>query len=422
MVDAGFLTGAHAADIQPQRVLPRKTNALPAGTYFADWVLPAARDAAGEVQSETTVETTLEPRLQRAAERAIGSAGLRQAQAALVAMRPDGRVVAIVGGRDYAKSPFNRATNARRQPGSAFKLFVYLAALRAGKTPSDTVDDSPIDFAGWKPKNDDGRYLGEISLARAFARSSNVAAARLTQEVGVKAVIKAARDLGISTPIANEATISLGTAGVSLLELTAAYAAIADGHYPVRPRGIDKPNEDAGGTGGWLKSLTGGSTEMPDEIRENMLSLLNSAIRGTGREANLPIKAYGKTGTSQDERDGWFIGFAGDLVVGVWVGNDDNTPNPGLHGGTIPARIWHAFMQSALNLPPPAPTVVEEQVDNAVVGNEEAPFEAEMEGLGINLKVGPDGGISVGPAREREERPPSPDERAPPPEDEEVPQ
>jgi penicillin-binding protein 1A len=409
MVDAGFLTAAQARDVQPQRVLPARTRVIPSGTYFADWVLPAARDAAGEVQSEATVETTLDPRLQRAAERAIRGAGLREAQAALVAMRPDGRIVAMVGGRDYAKSPFNRATQARRQPGSAFKLFVYLAALRAGKTPSDTVEDTPIDFAGWKPKNDDGRYLGEISLARAFARSSNVAAARLTQEVGVKAVIKAARDLGISTELPNEATISLGTAGVSLLELTAAYAAVANGRYPVAPRGIARADED----GNWLKSLTGGTREMDAEVRENMLSLLNSAIRGTGREANLPIKAYGKTGTSQDERDGWFIGFAGDLVVGVWVGNDDNSPNPGLHGGTIPARIWRNFMQSALNLAPPAPVVVEEAVDDAVVGNEEAPFEGELEGLGINLRMGPDGGITVGPAREREERAPREEEEVP---------
>ena len=402
MVDAGFLSRARAADIQPQRVLPRKTNQLPAGTYFADWVLPAAREAAGEVQSEATVETTLEPRLQRAAERAIKSAGLREAQAALVAMRPDGRVVALVGGRDYAKSSFNRATQARRQPGSAFKLFVYLAALRAGKTPSDTVEDTPIDFAGWKPKNDDGRYLGEISLARAFARSSNVAAARLTQEVGVRAVIKAARDLGISTELPNEATISLGTAGVSLLELTSAYAAIAGGRYPVRPHGIDKPDEDKS----WLKAITGDTREMPEEVRDNMLSLLNSAIRGTGREANLPVKAYGKTGTSQDERDGWFIGFAGDMVVGVWVGNDDNSPNPGLHGGTVPARIWRAFMQSALDLPPPAPTLVEEVVDNAILGNEQAPLEGALEELGIDLRVGPDGGISVGPPQGRPEEPP----------------
>jgi penicillin-binding protein 1A len=416
MADAGFLTRAQAADVQPQRVLPAKANALPSGTYFADWVLPAARDSAGEVKSEATVQTTLNPRLQRTAERAIRSAGLREAQAALVAMRPDGRIVAMVGGRDYGKSPFNRATQARRQPGSAFKLFVYLAALRAGKTPSDTVDDSPIDFAGWKPKNDDGRYLGEISLARAFARSSNVAAARLTQEVGVRAVIRAARDLGISTELPNEATISLGTAGVSLLELTAAYAAIADGRYPVRPRGVAKAGDDDE-EGGWLPSLTGGRSKMPGEIRENMLSLLNSAIRGTGREANLPVKAYGKTGTSQDERDGWFIGFAGDLVVGVWVGNDDNSPNPGLHGGTVPARIWRDFMQNALDLPPPAPTMVEEVIDNALLGNEEDPLGGVLEDLGIDLQVGPDG-IAVGPAREQDAPPPRSD-RGSRPEDEE---
>ncbi len=414
MVDAGFLTRAEARTVQPQRVLPARANPIPTGTYFADWVLPAARDAAGEVQSEATVETTLDPRLQRAAERTIRQAGLREAQAALVAMRPDGRVVAMVGGRDYRKSSFNRATQARRQPGSAFKLFVYLAALRAGMTPSSTVDDSRVDIAGWSPKNDDGRYLGEISLARAFARSSNVAAARLTQEVGVRNVIKAARDLGITTDIPNEATISLGTAGTSLLELTAAYAAVAGGRYPVRPRGIDNPGED----GSWLRSLTGGTREMDAEVRENMLSLLNSAIRGTGREAVLPVKAYGKTGTSQDERDGWFVGFAGDLVVGVWVGNDDNSPNPGLHGGTIPARIWRNFMQSALNLAPPAPTVVEEIVEDPGLANGEAPFEQELEGLGINLRVGPDGGISVGPAREREERAPREDEPPPPDEEE----
>jgi penicillin-binding protein 1A len=415
MEAAGFLTAAQADAVQPQRVLPARSGQLPSGTYFADWVLPAARDHAGEVQTEATVETTLDPRLQRAAERTITSAGLRQAQAALVAMRPDGRVVALVGGRNYAKSPFNRATQARRQPGSTFKLFVYLAALRAGMTPSSTIEDTPVEIAGWKPKNDDGRYLGEISLARAFARSSNVAAARLTQQVGVRNVIKAARDLGISTPIANEATIGLGTAEVSLMELTAAYAAVASGRYPVRPRGIEDVDEDRG----WLQSLTGGTATMDADIRENMLSLLNSSIRGTGREAVLSVKAYGKTGTSQNERDGWFIGFAGDLVVGVWVGNDDNTPNPGLHGGTIPARIWRAFMQSALGIAPVAAPVVEEVIDNTVEGDEgELPFDgAQLEGLGINLKFDPDGGVSVGPSGEAEERPPPREDEGPPEEE-----
>jgi penicillin-binding protein 1A len=327
-------------------------------------------------------------------------------------MRPDGRVVAMVGGRDYAKSAFNRATQARRQPGSTFKLFVYLAAMRAGMTPSSTVDDTRVDIAGWKPRNDDGRYLGEISLARAFARSSNVAAARLTQQVGVRNVIKAARDLGISTPIPEEATIGLGTAEVSLLELTSAYAAISAGRYPVQPRGVEKPTEDKG----WLQSLTGGTREMPDEIRQNMLSLLNSSIRGTGREAVLSVTGYGKTGTSQDSRDAWFIGFAGDLVVGVWVGNDDNSANPGLHGGTVPARIWRSFMQAGLGLAVPAQPVMVEEVDpdgalQNITEDGVLPGEGTLRGLGIEMKLDRDGSFSVAPAPE-EEPPPRDDRRA----------
>ena len=421
MRDAGFLTPVEAAAVQPQRVLPKQAGTLPAGTYFADWVLPAAREAAGEVSSESTVTTTLDRRLQRAAEQAVRSAGLRQAQAALVAMHPDGRVVAMVGGRDYAKSPFNRATQAKRQPGSSFKLFVYLAALRAGMTPESTVDDSPVDIAGWKPKNDDGRYLGRISLARAFARSSNVAAARLTQEVGVRNVVKAARDLGISTPIANEATISLGTSEVTLLELTAAYAAIAEGRYPVSPRGVDKTGEKS-----WYQQLTSGQKAIPADVRANMLRLLGSSIRGTGREAVLSVDAWGKTGTSQQERDGWFIGFAGDLVVGVWVGNDDSSPNPGLHGGGVPARIWRAFMQSALDIAPVAVAAPEEVIDGNTLddlGNQIDDIGADaigaaqdrLQDFGIDLRQNEDGSIVVGPrrdvGRDRDAEPPPEDRR-----------
>ncbi|GAA3696235.1 transglycosylase domain-containing protein [Sphingomonas cynarae] len=425
MEDAGFLTPAQARAVQPQRVLPAKARALPSGTYFADWVLPQARDRAGEVQTEATVRTTLDPRLQKAAERTIRAAGLRQAQAALVAMHPDGRVVAMVGGRDYAKSPFNRATQARRQPGSTFKLFVYLAALRAGMTPDTVKDDTPVEIAGWKPRNDDGRYLGPITLRRAFARSSNVVAARLTQEVGVKNVIKAARDLGISTPIANEATIGLGTSEVSLLELTAAYAAIANGRYPVEPRGVDQVAGDQG-VGGWYASLAGRSRAIDGRVREEMLQLLGSSIRGTGREAVLSIDAWGKTGTSQQSRDAWFIGFAGDLIVGVWVGNDDNSPNPGLHGGGIPAQMWRQFMQSALGIAPvvvaePEPVFDSNAVDD--VGNDLGQIGADaidaaadrLGELGIDIRQGDDGSISVGPRRREPDNGPLPrdDRRAP---------
>jgi penicillin-binding protein 1A len=423
MADAGFLTPGEARAVQPQRVLATRPAQLPSGTYFADWVLPEARDAAGEVKSESTVRTTLDRDMQRAAEAAVKRAGLREAQVALVAMRPDGRVVAMVGGKDYRKSSFNRATQARRQPGSAFKLFVYLAALRSGMTPSSTVEDSPLDFAGWKPKNDDGRYLGEISLQRAFARSCNVCAARLTQQVGVKAVIKAARDLGISTPIANEATISLGTSTVSLLELTAAYAAVADGRYPVRTHGVLDAKEP-----GWLEAFTGRQRGMDDEVEEGMKALLDSSLnRGTGMEAALSVPAWGKTGTTQDGRDALFVGWAKDLVVGVWVGNDDNTPNPGLHGGGVPARIWRDFMGQALGVQTRAgarAAAAAEAADaEAESENETEPLlpdvTGELEGLGIDLRLDRDG-ISIGPREERrrEEEGPPPREERRPPEDE----
>ncbi|MCW6537527.1 transglycosylase domain-containing protein [Sphingomonas lycopersici] len=423
MAEAGFITKAQAAEVQPQRVLAKQPEALPTGTYFADWVLPEARDQAGEIRNEATIRTTLDRNLQRTAERVIRQAGLRQAQGALVAMKRNGEVVAMVGGRDYAKSPFNRATQARRQPGSTFKLFVYLAAMRAGLTPETIADDSPVEIAGWKPKNDDNRYLGKIPLRRAFQRSSNVVAARLTQEVGVKNVIRAARDLGISTPIANEATISLGTSEVSLLEMTAAFAGVADGRYPVEARGLpatgDKP---------WYTALTSGPKTMPSDIHDEMLELLGASIRGTGRAAALSVPAYGKTGTSQSGRDAWFIGFAGDLVVGVWVGNDDNTPNPGLHGGGVPAQIWRNFMVSALHLAPVVKVPEPEEIDpealiGDVAGNVIGPIaeqiHSQLQGAGIDLKVGPDGAVSVNRAPSPDAPPPPPrrDERGPPPGD-----
>ncbi|MES2058499.1 MAG: PBP1A family penicillin-binding protein [Pseudomonadota bacterium] len=395
MVEGGFLDKATAADVSPARLSMSTTRQLPDGTYFADWVLPEARDRAGAIATETTVKTTLDRRLQKAAERAIRGAGLKQAQIALVAMRPDGRVVAMVGGKSYADSPFNRAVQARRQPGSAFKLFVYLAALRSGLTPDSMIEDEPVTIADWSPKNSDGRYEGQITLRRAFAKSSNVAAARLIQQVGVKNVIRAARDLGISTPIANEATIALGTSTVSLLELTSAFAAVANQSYPIRASGLE-PNGDRS----WLQSLTDRTHPLTGDLHDHMLDLLSaSAETGTGRQAALSVKTYGKTGTTQDSRDALFIGFAGDLVVGVWVGNDDNTPNAGLSGGGVPARVWRDFMTRALNVGA-AVAPVTEAADNEMdpdaanalgLDGINIPLEGEIEGLGLNLRVGPDG-------------------------------
>ena len=284
-------------------------------------------------------------------------------------------------------------------------------------TPDSMVDDSPLDWAGWKPRNDDGRYLGPISLKRAFARSCNVCAARLTQQVGVKAVIKAARDLGISTPIPNEATISLGTSAVSLLELTAAYAAVADGHYPVHPHGVVDTHEAS-----WIESITGRQAAIDGEVEQGMKALLDSSLnRGTGVEAALSVPAWGKTGTTQDGRDALFIGWAQDLVVGVWVGNDDNTPNPGLHGGGVPARLWSSFMAQALNVRTRSGAQAAARAEEAAAAadNSSDPVgglidgvDGELEGLGVKLKLG-NGSISIGPAER--DTPPAPrrDERRP---------
>ena len=430
MVESGFLTRGEAADVGPARLNVEKTKELPSGTYFADWVLPQARDRAGEIASELTVTTTLDKRMQRAAERAIKRAGLREAQAALVAMRPDGTVVAMVGGKDYAKSPFNRAVQAKRQPGSTFKLFVYLAALRSGMTPESTIDDKPVTIGEWSPKNSDGRYAGTISLARAFAKSSNVAAARLTKEVGVSNVIRAARDLGVTSPIANEASIALGTSTMSLLELTSAYAAIAAGEYPVRARGLSAEEEP-----GFIDRWRGRRTQIDEKTLEGMRELLSRSIAsGTGTQAALSITGFGKTGTTQDSRDALFVGYAQGLVAGVGVGNDDNSPNPGLQGGGIPARIWRDFMIEALGVSAPPPPVVEEadpignMIDDAIdpdvpvfmdgePGDEPA---AEIEGLGLNVRLGRDGSFNVGPSDRRRDGPPPRREERRPPEDEEA--
>ncbi|MCY7281106.1 MAG: PBP1A family penicillin-binding protein [Sphingomonas bacterium] len=350
MADTKVITPARAR-AATSAVPVRQSAKLPTGTYFADWVAPSAQKAFEADYGEVRVATTLDADLQRLAVRAISNAQLGNgaggnAQAAMVAMRPDGRVVAMVGGRSYKASPFNRASQARRQPGSAFKLFVYLAAFRAGYSPDDMIDDSPITVDGWSPANSDGVYRGPITLRQAFARSSNAAAVRLSERVGRANVLRAARELGISSKLPDSPSVALGTAGVSLVELTAAYAAIASGRYPIRAHGLPSPKED-NGIGNFFSSRGG----MLDRNRDQapMLDLLWSATNeGTGRRAALGVPTFGKTGTTQNNRDALFIGFAGDLVVGVWVGRDDDKSLGKMTGGTAPAQIWRNFMAGAV--------------------------------------------------------------------------
>ncbi len=405
MVDVGYLSPAEARAVRPATTDTRARAALPSGTYFADWAMPQARQTAAAGYAAVSVRTTLDARLQDIARRVTARAELGSAQVALVAMRPNGEVVAMVGGRSYRQSPFNRATQARRQPGSTFKLIVYYAALRAGMTPDSLVDDSPITAGSYRPANYGGTYRGEITLREAFARSSNVAAVRLYTQLGSAAIAAAARDLGITTPLPANASVALGTSDLTLIELTAAYAAMAADEAPVRPHALRTAPP------GFFASLFDGRSALPSRARSDMLVMLRAAVDdGTGRGARLAIPAFGKTGTTQDSRDALFVGFADDLVVGVWVGNDDNRPIRGLTGGGIPARIWRDFMTRAIPAaaprgsprPRPEPRLPEIFDDVAIP--------QEIEGLGNAigdsitnaigdvrpaLRIDPDRGISI---------------------------
>nr|WP_236553910.1 transglycosylase domain-containing protein [Sphingorhabdus sp. 109] len=354
MVSAGYLSQQQADGLGIARLDVRAKNILPTGTYFADWAMPQARALTDLSYERLALTTTLDARMQEIARRTIARAPLGQAQVALVAMRPDGEVVAMIGGKDYAKSAFNRVTQAQRQPGSTFKLFVWLAALRSGMSPDAMVDDSPITKGGYLPKNAGEKYRGEISLQEAFARSSNVAAVRLFGQIGDKAVIREARNLGVKSPLAeDDPSLALGTSTMNLMELTAAYAGVAGNRWPVVPYAFKKEEQS------WTEWLFDWPGRYNARTHADMEKLLRAAVNnGTGRRAMLTIPNYGKTGTSQNNRDALFVGYAGEgedrLVVGVWIGNDDNSPLKGISGGSLPARIWKDFMQQALQSKKPA--------------------------------------------------------------------
>ena len=351
MVDAGYMSQAEADRLPAPRLDVRTANDLPTGTYFADWALPLAREQIEPGYERLVVETTLDAQLQALANRVVSRARLGNAQVGLVAMRPTGEVVAMVGGKSYAESPFNRVTQAKRQPGSTFKLFVYLAALEAGWDPEDTISNQSIATGSYRPKNSRERYSETITLEDAFASSSNVAAVRLFNEVGSDAVIRTARSLGVTSDLPEgDPSLALGTTSMSLLELTAAYAGVAANQYPVRPYAFPQEEES------WWEWLTSSKGSFSGRVHGDMEQMLRAAInRGTGEAAELPIANFGKTGTTQNYRDALFVGYAGDLVVGVWVGNDDNSPLDRVSGGGLPARIWKDFMRGALDLPAPQP-------------------------------------------------------------------
>jgi 1A family penicillin-binding protein len=355
---------------QHPAALHRPAMATPNGTWFSDWVGQEALEVTDTFQGETPVHTTLVPALQSLAEHVVGDALRKNSernvqQAALVAMRRDGAVLAMVGGRDYKESQFNRAVQAMRQPGSAFKLFVYAAALRNGIRLEDTIDASALQVGGWEPENYGGREYGRVSIADAFARSINTAAVRLALQIGLDNVIATARDLGIDAPLPRLPSLALGSAEVNLLNLTSTYAAVLAGKAPIRPWGVAA---FASKTQPRLISVgpLGGAQHALGDLQGKLTALLRLPIeRGTAREAELPSFAAGKTGTTQDNRDAWFIGFNETLVVGIWVGNDDRSPMRGVTGGSLPAVMWKEFMTKApTRLPAGEPASATE--DNSV--------------------------------------------------------
>jgi penicillin-binding protein 1A len=322
--------------------------------YVADWVMDAVNDYVGRFDQDIVVETSIDPALQGAAEHALDDA-LREkgekfgiSEGAIVAMTPDGVVRALVGGRSYAESQFNRAIAAKRQPGSAFKPFVYLTALEHGLTPDTIRDDAPIAVKGWKPENYEHEFMGPVTLTQALANSLNTVSVRLILEVGPSAVARTAYRLGIDSKLDPNPSLALGTSGVSPLELVSAYAPFANGGFAAVPHAIERI-KGADGTILYARATQALGRIVDARYVGMMNSMMHETIvSGTGRHADLPgWPAAGKTGTSQDYRDAWFVGYTSHMVTGVWLGNDDNSPTRKAVGGGLPVEVWSRFMRAA---------------------------------------------------------------------------
>ncbi|MDO8607379.1 MAG: PBP1A family penicillin-binding protein [Phaeospirillum sp.] len=354
MVKAGYIDQKTADATQVTGASQMIHRPVPSGRYFADWVM-SHLDQFGEVAGkDIVVRTTLDIGLQRKVEGSLASmmagagAKAKASQGAVVVMSPDGAVRALAGGKDYDDSQFNRATQGLRQPGSSFKPFVYLTAMEKGFTPDDLFDDAPIKLGSWSPGNYTGKYLGRITLRQALAESVNTVAVRLVEEVGASRVIATARRLGITADLRNDATLALGTSEVSLVEMTTAYATFANGGNGVGAYAVSSITDPAGHV---LYQRTGGGfgQVISPTALARMHDMMGGVIRdGSGKAARLDRPAAGKTGTTQDYRDAWFMGFTADYVAGVWMGNDDyRVEMKKVTGGGLPAQLWKQVMTAA---------------------------------------------------------------------------
>ena len=326
--------------------------------YFIDWLLPRVKAYVGEINEDLIVRTTLDVKLQKIAEESLNKITLNYPsadQSALVGLDLDGGVISMIGGRDYGDSQFNRVTQAKRQPGSAFKLFVYLAGIENGLLPEDIIIDSKVNINGWSPKNYKDNYLGEVSIEDAFSKSINTVAVKISEKIGRDKVIKMAKIMGINSPILNNPSLALGTSEVNLLELTAAYDVLANNGNGVFVHGI-RSIENTDGENLFTRKIQGPGKILEPTVVKTMTQMMEETIKtGTGKKARLNRPAAGKTGTSQSLRDAWFVGFTSNIVVGVWFGNDDDSPMKKITGGTAPAILWNDFMKKAhLNIEPRA--------------------------------------------------------------------
>ena len=326
--------------------------------YFIDWLLPRVKAYVGEINEDLIVRTTLDVKLQKIAEDSLNKVTENfpsADQSALVSLNLDGGVISMIGGRDYGDSQFNRVTQAKRQPGSAFKLFVYLAGLENGFAPDDLVVDSKIDINGWSPKNYKDKYIGEVSVKDAFSNSINTVAVKISEDIGREKVIKMAKLMGITSPILNSPSLALGTSEVNLLELTAAYDVLANNGNGVFVHGI-RSIENTEGKNLFTRKIQGPGKILNSYTVKTMTEMMEQTIiNGTGKKAKINRPAAGKTGTSQSLRDAWFVGFTSNIVVGVWFGNDDDSPMEKITGGTAPAILWGEFMKKAhINIQPQA--------------------------------------------------------------------
>ncbi|HEX8057915.1 MAG TPA: PBP1A family penicillin-binding protein [Novosphingobium sp.] len=348
MEEAGAITAAQRAGANLQDVKQAPEAGQNSARYFTDWALPQLDLLLPDNQEPIEVWTTLDPGMQRAATAAVAANAPKGAQGALVSLDRDGAVLAMVGGTDYVSSNYNRATNAVRQPGSAWKLFVYLAALEAGYKPDDRVVDEPVTIQGWSPHNSGGSYAGQIDVRTAFAYSKNTVAAQLGNEVGFGAVAAMARRFGITTPVNTMPSMVLGTSDVRLIDMTRAFASVSAKGASVEPYGILKVTS-ADGQELYKRPTPRGDLLVPAYVAAGITDLLQSAVAiGTGKAAQIGRPVAGKTGTTSSNKDGWFIGFSSGVTTGVWMGRDDAHAVPGLQGGTAPARAFAAYMRYAV--------------------------------------------------------------------------